>query len=302
MPVWFWAFIAELIGSLLLVYFGTGVVASAVLTGSQAGIWQVAVVWGIGVSIAIYGTADVSGAHLNPAVSIAMSVFRSRGFCYRLLPIYLTAQFLGSFLAGFLVYATFYPIIDHYETLNDITRGSCESVQTAQFFGEYFPNPGGAGSWYGTQTLEYAFCTEEVTDGSIISPGHCLWLETLSTAILMFVILTVTDPYNTAIDAKMAPFLIGFTVAANISIFSCIQLGMNPARDFGPRLAALCLGWGSIAIPGPQNGFWVYILGPIFGAFLGALVHDMLLPRAVVEKAKERCQAQTREVELDSLA
>ena len=76
----------------------------------------------------------------------------------------------------------------------------------------------------------------------------------------------------------LAPLLIGFTVAILISLFAPLtQAGLNPARDFGPRLVAFFAGWGSVAIPGPNSGFWVYIIGPLVGGPVGAAVYEFLL-------------------------
>ena len=95
--------IGEVIGTFLLVLFGTGAVACAVLTGALTGLWQVAVVWGFGVTLAIYATAAVSGAHLNPAVTLAFAIFRPNDFPRgRVLP-YWGAQLLGGVLAGVVV-------------------------------------------------------------------------------------------------------------------------------------------------------------------------------------------------------
>src|ERR687892_1865562 len=93
------ALVGEALGTFLLVLFGTGSVACAVLTGALQGLWQVAVVWGFGVTIAIYCSAALSGAHLNPAVSLAFALWRRHDFpVVRLLP-YLVAQLVGAILA-----------------------------------------------------------------------------------------------------------------------------------------------------------------------------------------------------------
>jgi glycerol uptake facilitator-like aquaporin len=138
-------------------------------------------------------------------------------------------------------------------------------------FGEYTPNPGifGAGEDF----------------NSLYSPISGMLIEMLGTAILMFMILALTDDRQRALVHKdLAPFLIGFTVAVLIAVYGPItQAGWNPARDFGPRIVAYLSGWGKIAIPGPRNDFWVYIIGPMLGAPLGGLLYDHTLARGLPE-------------------
>ena len=113
----------------------------------------------------------------------------------------------------------------------------------------------------------------------LVSPLRAMLTEAFGTGVLAFVIFALTDRRNTAGPVKgMAPFFIGFTVAALISLFAPVtQAGWNPARDFGPRLVAFLAGWQDVAIPGPRAGFWVYIIGPLIGAPIGAFMHDYLL-------------------------
>ena len=253
---------AETLGTFLLVLFGTGAIAASVFTGAQTGLWQVAAVWGFGVAIAIYVTAAVSGAHLNPAVSLAFAVFRRSEFpVSRLLP-YWCAQLLGAILAGCAVLWTFGSAITNFEASNGITRGEPESVHSAMAFGEYFPNP----ALFPDSSLE-------------IAPWHAFAVEAFGTAILVLVIFSLIDRRNAALPNKgLAPFLIGFTVAALISLFAPItQAGWNPARDFGPRIVAYFAGWNNIAIPGPDGGFWVYIAGPLVGGLVGAAIFEALI-------------------------
>ena len=259
------AFIGEAVGTYILVLFGLGSVAAAVATGAQMGLWQVAVVWAFGVALAIYVTANVSGAHLNPAVSLAFAIFRRSNFSFRMLPLYWTAQLIGAILAGVTVLAVFSTFIVRFETDNGIARGGPGSQLSAMMFGEYFPNP----AMYGTGPDAAA----------LISPAGAAFVEGLGTAILALVIFSLTDRRNAGLSTKnMTPLLIGFTVAALISLFAPLtQAGWNPARDFGPRLVAFFAGWGSVAIPGPSNGFWVYIVGPMIGAPVGAAVHEFLV-------------------------
>src|SRR5687768_1867223 len=105
------ALVGEALGTFLIVLFGTGSVACAVLTGALQGLWQVAVVWGFGVTIAIYCSASLSGAHLNPAVSLAFALFRPRSFPWQRLVPYWLAQLGGAVLAGLVVWAAFAPFL-----------------------------------------------------------------------------------------------------------------------------------------------------------------------------------------------
>ncbi len=258
------ALAGELIGTYLLVLFGTGAVAAAVLTGAQVGLWQVAVVWGFGITISIYTSAALSGAHLNPAVSLAFALLRRDDFpLWRLLP-YVVAQLTGAVLASITVATFFSPFLARFEAAKGIIRGQPGSELSAMVFGDYFPNP----AIFGTDASARA----------LVSPAQAVFVEGFGTAVLVFVIFALTARRNTAApSANLVPFFIGFAVAVLISLFAPItQAGWNPARDFGPRLVSFFLGWGPIAIPGPEGGFWVYIVGPLIGGPLGGLVWKMI--------------------------
>lgn len=274
------ACLAEGAGTFLLVLFGTGSVAAAVLTGAQVGLWQVAVVWGFGVAIAVYATAAISGAHLNPAVTLAFAMFRAAEFPRsRVLP-YWGAQLAGAALAGCVVLLTFGPFIDRFNDDRGLQRGDPGSEASAMIFGEYFPNP----ALFGTDEAARA----------LVSPLMALGVEALGTAVLMFVILALVERRAGGGAGTLAPFFIGFTVAVLISLFAPItQAGWNPARDLGPRVVAFLAGWGDVAIPGPRGGFWVYILGPLVGAPLGAMLHDLVLGRAVTPEPEATRAAAT---------
>ena len=133
-------FIGEALGTFVLVLFGCGSVAVSVLFDAHQGLMQVALAWGIGVTLAIYLTRHLSCAHLNPAVSLAMVV--SKRMSARKLPAYFGAQFAGAVLAGLILYALFAPSIATYENAHGIVRGTPESIKTAMMFGEFYPNPG----------------------------------------------------------------------------------------------------------------------------------------------------------------
>ncbi|MBL7130000.1 MAG: aquaporin family protein [Candidatus Omnitrophica bacterium] len=253
-------FSGELFGTFILVFFGCSAVAVSVLFGAHIGLFQVAAVWGIGVSLAIYATRHLSCAHINPAVSIAMVI--ARRMTIKKLPTYLLAQLMGAFLAGFFVYLLFSDSIANFELIHNIVRGQPDSVVSAMIFGEYFPNP----------SSPQAICS--------VSLSTAFLAEMLGTFLLVSMIFLLTEGCNVGKpDSDFAPILIGATVAAIICIISPLtQAGINPARDFGPRLFSYFAGWKSIAIPGPRGGFFtVYILGPVLGGTIAALLFTKLI-------------------------
>ena len=252
-----------------MVFVGTSVVAAAVLSGAQAGLWQVAVVWAIGVSLTIYLTRAVSGAHLNPAVSLAFAIFRPRDFPVRLLLPYWASQFLGAMLAGLTVLLLYGPFIRHFEMQHGVNRGEPGSQLSTMMFGEYFPNPGIMGV--------------DETARALITPLGAAAVEAVGTGILVLMIFALVDRRNSSLPVKyLAPVFIGLTVAMLISMLAPLTMGgWNPARDFGPRFVAFLAGWGEVAIPGPSGGFWAYIVGPFVGAPVGAAVYEFLVRPAL---------------------
>jgi glycerol uptake facilitator protein len=247
---------AELVGTFILVFFGTGVVHVAVLTGAPSGLWQVAVVWALAVTLAIYSTAAVSGAHINPAMTIAFAAHRQ--FPWSKVGPYVASQVTGAFAAAAVLYVLFQNYIMDFESAHHLIRGEAGSELSAKVFGEYFPNPGDAA---GLQE-QYARC----------SLAQAMLAEGIGTAFLAFFVFALTDSRNRERPGmNMAPLFIGLTVAMVIMVVAPLtQAGLNPARDFGPRLFSHLAGWGEIAIPGPRGGFFtVYILSPIVGAMVG---------------------------------
>lgn len=261
--------VGEACGTFILVFFGCSAVAVTILFEAHIGLFQIAAIWGIAVSLAIYATRHLSCAHLNPAVSIAM-VIANRMYIKKL-PIYLLAQLTGSFLAGVIVYLLFNQSIVNFELAHNIIRGEAGSVASAMIFGEYFPNPSSPG-----------ICS--------VSVPNAFLAETIGTFILVSMIFLLTEGCNVGRPhSDFAPILIGATVTAIISILGPLtQAGINPARDFGPRLFSYFAGWGSIAIPGPKNGFFtVYILGPILGGSMSAILFTKLIQPLMNYKTKE---------------
>lgn len=265
-------FAGEFIGTFIIVLFGCGSVAVTVLFSAHAGLFQVAMVWGLGVTLAIYATRRLSCAHLNPAVSIAMVV--SHRMSATMLPCYLFAQFFGAFVAAALLYLLFSSSIVQYELANEIVRGTESSMASAMMFGEYYPNP---------------------MAGQIasVSTTNAFFAECTGTFALVFMILALTEGCNTGRpDQTLAPFFIGLTVAAIISIIAPLtQAGLNPARDLSPRLLAALCGWESAAFPDHHFGFiTVYVAGPITGGILAALCFTGIIEPLMNSTAATDCK------------
>ncbi len=263
---------AEFLGTYLLVLFGCGVVHSAVLTGSQSGLWQMAVVWGLAIMLAIYVTGAVSGAHINPAMTLA---FATRGrFPWPLVPPYIISQLAGAFVAAATLFVLFGPFLTAREQEKHVARGQPGSEITAMCYGEYFPSPGPLANSPGPYSEE---AHQQLN--SMVSERMACFAEALGTLVLALVVFAVTDAQNSGgPGGRLAPVFIGLTVSALISVIAPLtQAGFNPARDFGPRLFAYLAGWGSVAIPGPTpTGFFtVYIAAPIVGALIGAGTYDL---------------------------
>ncbi|MEX1041709.1 MAG: MIP/aquaporin family protein [Pirellulaceae bacterium] len=255
---------AEMLGTFILIFFGLGAVHNAVLVGDLVGLWQVAIVWGLGVTLAIYGVGQISGAHINPAITIGFAAWGL--FPWRRVPGYVVSQVIGAFLAAAVLFSLFASFHAAKEEQLGVQRGDPGSIVTASCFGEYFPNPGGLGGGgrYDPQ--------QEAERNKLVSlPIACL-AEVICTGILAFMVLALTETAHQNGPRSLAPFFIGLTVAALVCVIAPItQASFNPARDFGPRLFAYFAGWGEVALPGPRTAGWllVYILSPIVGSIAG---------------------------------
>lgn len=217
-PSLFGQCLAEFLGTALLIFFGTGCVAALKVAGASFGLWEISIIWGVGVSMAIYLSAGVSGAHLNPAVSIALWLFA--GFEGRKLPFYITAQVAGAFCAAALVYTLYSSLFIEFEQAQNIVRGSQDSLALASVFSTY-PHPA-------------------------LSVGQAFLVEVVITAILMAVIMALTDDGNGLPRGPLAPLLIGLLIAVIGSAMGPLTgFAMNPARDFGPKLMTYLAGWGA---------------------------------------------------------
>jgi glycerol uptake facilitator protein len=276
--------IAEFLGTFVLILIGCGSVAVAVVglsgSGRQTGDFGpanwliISWGWGLAVVFGVYVAGGISGAHINPAVTLG---FAARGhFPWRKVLPYWGAQLVGAFVAASVVYATYHWAIDAFNGKEGTGRE--KSLPTfsifATFPAEYFGD-----SWWGP------FLDQIV-----------------GTAFLLLLVCALIDMRNTAPMSNMGPFLIGLVVVAiGLAYGTNAGYAINPARDFGPRLFTFFEGWGSISFPGSFDWFssywWIPIIGPLIGGVIGALVYEHLISRVITARGQVHPEGEAGEAE-----
>jgi len=256
---------AEFVGTFILMLFGNGAVVVSVATGSYD-LWAVALMWFVGVSLAIYAAGAVSGAHINPAVTLSFAAFTD--FPWRKAGPYIIAQILGAFTASVAIYTAFHGLINNFEAANNIVRGEPGSQLSAMVFTTYAPNPAIVG------TGQAAF--DQVP----------LWTwfasEMIITAFLVFAVFYLIEEINSARPlANLFPVMIGVVVAGLVAYEAPVSMAaLNPARDLGPRIFTLLAGWGDIAFPGPRGvDFLIPTVSTIVGGLIGGAIYTYLYKR-----------------------
>ena len=239
---------AEFFGTLILIAFGVGVVAQTVLSGSANGsVLSINIAWGIAVMLGIYTAGGVSGAHLNPAVTIALAVHRQFPWS-KVLP-YTIAQVAGAFAGAALVFVTYREAMGAFDGGTRLVEGA---TATAGIFATY-PQP----------YLSIA--------GGFVD-------QVVGTMLLMAGVMAVTDQKNVAPPAWLTGPLVGVLVVGIGMAFGFnAGYAINPARDFGPRLFTFVAGWGSNVFSAGNGWWWVPIVAPIVGAILGAFLYDLFV-------------------------
>ena len=238
---------AEFAGTMILILFGVGVVAQVVAAG-VGGHDSIAWAWGFGVTLGVYVAGKISGAHLNPAVTIALAAFK--GFEWRKVAPYALAQMAGAFVAALLVRWNYTEVLTKYDP-----------GHTIKSQGVFSTLPG---------------------NGSFpVSDWGALRDQIIGTAILLFVIVAITDLRNNVLAGGLTPIAIGFLVVAiGMAWGTDAGYAINPARDFGPRLASFLTGYGSAFHDQYGNlYFWVPIVGPIIGGLVGVALYELLIGR-----------------------
>lgn len=257
--------LAEFVGTFVVILVGDGAVAASVLTNSIDG-WGVAVMWGLAVTFGIYIAGPVSGAHFNPAVTIAMAVFR--GFPSKRIVPYIASQIAGAFTGAACVYAFWSGFWPRALEKLGVEVGAPGSQKLMMIFSCFYPSPGGIGV--------------DPSAMATLSAGGAFFVEAVLTMFLLLMIFALTEPDNPGLpQAGLGPIFIGLTVTAIVGVGGPLTMdAVNPVRDFGPRLFAYVIGFGRIAFPGPRgNEWWLYIVAPITGGLIGAAAYRYLVRR-----------------------
>ncbi|GAB6153273.1 glycerol uptake facilitator protein GlpF [Desulfosporosinus burensis] len=225
-------FLAEIIGTMLLIIFGSGVVAGVVLNKSKAqnsGWIVITWGWGLGVAVAVYAVGSFSGAHLNPAVTLGLAVIGQ--FPWANVPSYILAQMIGAFLGAVIVWLHYLP---HWGETED------KDLKLAVFS----------------------------TGPAIRNTAANLLSEIIGTFVLLVGILAIGA---NKLSEGFAPFLVGLLIVSiGLSLGGTTGYAINPARDLGPRIAHFVLpikGKGD----SDWKYAWIPVVGPLIGGVLGAL-------------------------------
>ncbi|XP_066984341.1 aquaporin-9-like isoform X1 [Macrobrachium rosenbergii] len=251
-------FLAEFLGTFILVLFGDASVAQSVLTNKANGdFFAINWGWGLAVVLGVLVSGGVSGGHINPAVTLAMAIWGKHPWAK--VPVYMVAQYLGAFFASCMVYAVYLNALDAFEPE--------KSLATAGIWATY---PGAMTNINGTVITDF------------LSSGNGLADQVVGTMLLLICVCAITDSRNMEVPKYLIPLFVGFTVV-NIGIcfgFNC-GYAINPARDLAPRLFTLIAGWGGDTFKASTfEGivwWWVPIVGPHIGAVLGVAIYLALI-------------------------
>lgn len=241
---------AEFLGTFVLIVFGVAVVAQVVLSRQTSGEYlSINFGWGLGVAMAVYVSGGVSGAHLNPAVTVALAA--TRNFPWgKVLP-YAIAQVAGAFVASAVVHLTYREALDAFD-------GGVRQILGAQ----------GTAGIFATYPQPFLSILGGFVD------------QVVGTALLMIGVLAVTDTRNNATPGWLTPVVVGgLVVAIGVAFGFNAGYAINPARDFGPRLFTALAGWGRGVFGAAGGWWWVPIVAPCIGAVMGAFAYDLLVFR-----------------------
>jgi MIP family channel proteins len=242
---------AEFLGTFVLLLFGTAVVAQVVLSGGSHGTYlSINIGWGLAVTMAVYVAGGVSGAHLNPALTLALAVHGR--FPWSKVLAYCGAQTAGAFAASAVTFAVYHEALARFDSgIRRVTGPQATAGIWATYPQDFLSNvPGGLAD------------------------------QIVGTALLVTLVFALTDRRNLAPDPRLAPVLFGGAVVLIGMTFGYnAGYAINPARDLGPRLFTALAGWGSEVFRAGNHWWWVPIVGPCLGGLVGGLAYDLLITK-----------------------
>jgi MIP family channel proteins/HAD superfamily hydrolase (TIGR01509 family) len=264
--------IGEFVGCTVLGFLGLSVGLAGFFNREgvvwTSDIFPVVFGWAFAIALAIFIAAPLSGAHFNPAITLALAT--SGRFPWGKVPAYILTDIVGWFVGAALAVLMLGGTMRAAADRAGVRFGDPGSETIASSLTTYVPAPG-----FGTGGAAY----------SEFPIWRGLVGEILGTAVLVLVVLALSESRHVTAPAEwFFPLIVGTTVGLVILIEAPLsQASLNPARDLGPRFMLLLLGFGSVAIPGPRDGLALLVttIGPIIGALLGLLVHDGLIRRTL---------------------
>lgn len=246
--------IAEFLGTFVLIAFGVGVVAMVQLFPSatsggvvHGGYTNITLGWGLAVTMGMYIAGSISGAHLNPAVTLTLAMFR--GFPWSKVLPYSLVQTAAAFVAAALVYKNYLPAFRHVDP---------QLARTADVFTTFPAFP---------EILRAGFLD-----------------QVIGTGLLLLLIFAITDEFNNPPGPALTPLMIGLVVVAiGVSFGGMHGYAINPARDFGPRLFTAVAGFRNNGLTDGTRVWWVPVFAPLLGGVIGGGLYDFgvrrFLPR-----------------------
>ncbi|XP_075306573.1 aquaporin-10b [Odontesthes bonariensis] len=257
--------LAECLGVYILILFGCGSVAQVTTSQDKNGQYlSINLGFALGVTFGVFVSRGVSGAHLNPAVSLSLCVLGKHPWIK--LPFYIFFQVLGAFLAAATVGLQYHNAILMYSGGQLTVTG-----------------PAATAGIFSTYPADYLSLWGGVID------------QVIGTAALLLCILALGDQRNTSVPDCLQPVLVGALVLViGVSMGSNCGYALNPARDFGPRLFTYIGGWGIDVFKAGGGWWWVPIVAPCVGALLGTLIYELLI-EAHHPPTSDECQTSCQE-------
>ncbi len=258
--------LAEFLGTLTLMIFGLAVNAQVTLSSQATGTYlSINFGWGLAVMMGIYVSGGISGAHLNPAVTIALACLR--GFSWRKVIPYILVQLLAAIVASTIVFFVYYDALGAYEANLLSSNEAVQTLGTSHLMET-------AGIW-ATYPQEYLTLRGGFVD------------QAVGTALLLMLIFAMSDGQNLAPYPKIAPITVG-TIVFLIGMTFGLNCGyaINPIRDFGPRIFTYVAGWGGEVFQKGNGFWWVPIAGPIVGAVIGGFTYDLFVKNRHPEESE----------------